>query len=123
MKCVLLIVLLFCASVANAVEVQFSWIPNSEPVEGYKIHYGKESRNYSEFVDVGKPVVEGGRVIGTVSDIPRGETYYYAATAYNTDEESDYSNEVMYRAPLAKPGEPQDMKFNIMIDLSISVTQ
>jgi len=67
------------------------WDPNSEPdLAGYKLHYGLASRSYDTTIDVGN------RTTYTITDLEVGETYYIAATAYNTSGlESGYSNEVI----------------------------
>ena len=67
------------------------WDPNSEPdLAGYKLHYGLASRSYDTTIDVGN------RTTYTITDLSVGETYYIAATAYNTSGlESGYSNEVI----------------------------
>lgn len=118
---ILLIVLLLLGNTAQAADITFSWLPNEENVEGYKIYYGTESRNYTKVVDVGNPEPIGDRIIHTVTGIPLGVTYYYAATAYNIDEESDYSTEVEYRHPYPKPGAPQ--MFEVNVSISVNVVQ
>ena len=80
--------LLFClCSSVNAVTL--AWDANSEPdLAGYKIHWGTQSRAYTNIFDVGN-------VIQTDVDIPIGS--YIAATAYDTDgNESGYSDEIFY---------------------------
>ncbi|MCP3888494.1 MAG: fibronectin type III domain-containing protein, partial [Desulfobulbaceae bacterium] len=79
-----------------AAEATFSWLPNEEPITGYKIHYGTESRNYNYVIDVGLPTAIDGRVSASVDGLMEGQTYYFAATAYTGAEESDYSGEVIY---------------------------
>ena len=72
------------------------WDPNLEPdLEGYKLYYGNETGVYPYVIDVGN------MEICTVADLKQGETYYFAATAYNAAGlESSYSNEVAYTVPL-----------------------
>ena len=78
--------------IGNAGQVTLAWDMNSEPnVTGYKIYYGTASRNYDWVIDVGK-VAEV-----TITDLPNGATYYFAATAYDNSNppiESTYSDEV-----------------------------
>ncbi|MFW6139179.1 MAG: fibronectin type III domain-containing protein [Spirochaetota bacterium] len=70
------------------------WDPNTEPdLEGYKLYYGFGSRDYGYVVNVGDTTY-------TIKDLVPGETYYIAATAYNTEGmESDYSEEAVYTVP------------------------
>jgi hypothetical protein len=78
--------------VAGAVtQATLEWAPNSEPdLAGYKLHYGLTSRSYGTTIDVGKHTTY------TLINLSVGETYYIAATAYNTSgQESGYSNEVI----------------------------
>jgi hypothetical protein len=81
--------------VTDPKEVTLAWDPNSEPdLSGYRIHYGTSSRNYTGVIDVGN------QLTCTVTDLTPGETYYFAATAYNySGLESDFSNEVLYVVP------------------------
>lgn len=76
--------------VGHCAQVTLAWDPNSESnVAGYKIYYGKSSKNYQKSIDVGK-------VTTYTLDGLIGQTYYIAATAYNTEGlESDFSNEVV----------------------------
>jgi hypothetical protein len=84
------IIFLFFIQNVRADSVTLAWDANSESdLEGYKIYYGRSSRNYTNCVDVGNSTSY------TVSGIQTGLTYYFAITAYDTDGyESYYSNEV-----------------------------
>jgi hypothetical protein len=77
---------------ASAGQVTLAWDMNSEPnVMGYKIYYGTASRNYDWFIDVGNVTSI------TITDLPNGSTYYFAATAYDNSNppiESTHSDEV-----------------------------
>jgi hypothetical protein len=77
---------------ANAGQVTLAWDMNSEPnVMGYKIYYGTASRNYDWFIDVGNVTSI------TITDLPDGSRYYFAATAYDNSNppiESTHSDEV-----------------------------
>ncbi len=83
-------------SVVEPAQVTLIWDPNSESdLAGYKLYYGYSSRDYPNVIDVGN------EEICIVDNLKPGETYYFAATAYNiTGLESDYSNEVEYMIPL-----------------------
>jgi hypothetical protein len=77
---------------AFAAQVTLQWDRNTESdVLGYKIHYGISSRNYQYSVDVKN------NTSCTISGLVEGNTYYFAATAYNTNYiDSDYSIEVSH---------------------------
>jgi fibronectin type 3 domain-containing protein len=85
------IIFLFFIQTVQADSVTLAWDANSESdIAGYKIYYGRSSRNYTNCIDVGK------RTSYTVSGIQMGLTYYFATTAYDADGyESYYSNEVI----------------------------
>ena len=65
------------------------WDPvNKPPVDGYRVHYGTQSRAYSTHIDTGNVTS------WTVQDLAP-DTYYFAVTAIKAGHgESDYSNEV-----------------------------
>jgi hypothetical protein len=77
---------------ASAAQVTLQWNRNAESdVIGYKIHYGLYSRNYQYSVDVRN------NTSCTISGLVEGRTYYFAATAYNTNYiDSAYSIEVSH---------------------------
>ena len=78
-------------SISYAAQATLTWDPPavSTDVTGYMIHYGTTSGAYSQGIDVGKTTSY------TVSNLNDGQTYYFAATAYNhTGKQSVYSNEV-----------------------------
>lgn len=79
---------------AHSARVDLNWSPNSEPdLSGYKIYYGKSSGDYEHYVDVGN------RTDLTVSDLEAGEVYYFAASAYDKDDnESELSEEIAAEA-------------------------
>lgn len=77
-------------STALAADITLEWDPNSEPdIAGYKVYYGLQSGYYTNTIDVGNYTT------CVISGLDSAKTYYFAATAYNTDGyESNYSNEV-----------------------------
>lgn len=97
---VIVVALCFFPFVSFAAEAHFVWAPNTETnLAGYKIYYGTASRQYSDLVDVKKATLVAGRVYGAVTGLAAGTTYYFVATAYDTDGfESDYSKEVVWTA-------------------------
>jgi len=70
--------------------ITLAWDPGIDPsVAGYNLYYGPSSRNYTN------SVLAGSATTVTVSNLAAGFTYYFAATAYDTNGiESDYSSEV-----------------------------
>jgi hypothetical protein len=54
---------------------------------GYKLFVGTSPGSYGAPIDIGKELEY------TIRDLSPG-TYYFAATAYNADQESKYSNEL-----------------------------
>jgi hypothetical protein len=76
-------------------QVTLEWDPNTEPnLAGYRLYVGTASGAYGSSIDAG---------LATICAVPGllgGHTYYFAATAYNTDgAESTKSNEVTYTVP------------------------
>lgn len=84
---------------ALATTVKLGWAPHTDQtLAGYRIHYGGSSRSYSTVIDVKT------QTTCTVGNLRTGQTYYFAATAYDIyGNESDYSNEVAYTVPNLPP--------------------
>jgi hypothetical protein len=95
-------------SISSAAQATLTWDPPvvSTDVTGYMLHYGTASGVYSQAIDVGNTT---SCAVGNLID---GQTYYFAATAYNqAGNQSVYSNEVNNAAPIqqyllviSKPG-------------------
>ncbi len=87
-------IILFCNTAYSAMAT-LSWNHDSEPnLAGFKVYYGKSSGTYDLVIDVGN------RFDYTVNGLTEGETYFFAATAYDfSGNESDFSNEVIYGVP------------------------
>ena len=80
---------------ARAEQATLAWDANTESdLAGYKIHYGTASNSYSVHIDVNNVTTY------TVAGLTAGQTYYFAATAYDASgNESGYSNSVSYAVP------------------------
>ncbi|MFO7708501.1 MAG: choice-of-anchor U domain-containing protein [Desulfobacterales bacterium] len=89
---------------ARAETVTLAWDPNSESdLAGYRLHCGTASRNYTQIIDVGRVTQYA------ITNLSAGQTYYFAATAYNAaGNESGYSAEVSHTipAPNSPPATP-----------------
>lgn len=87
--------------------ITLAWDANTntgDPVTdttGYKLHWGKAPRTYTDHVDVGN-------VTTYRLAIQAPGLYYFAATAYNATTESTYSNEVTFALlpPVLPTGPP-----------------
>ncbi len=79
--------------------ITLGWQPPTEntdgsaltDLQGYKIHYGTVSQDYTETIQISNP----GLASYVVQNLPAGSTYYFAVTAYNSaGTESLLSDEV-----------------------------
>jgi len=108
-----LLIISLITSNAFSGDVSLEWDPNIEPyLAGYKMYYGNSSSsNYTCTVDVGN------RTTCTISGLEEGNTYYFAATAYDLfGNESDYSNEYFEYIPKTdtdEDGIPDDDEIDI----------
>src|SRR5262245_46049559 len=82
--------LLLLAANVDAGQVSLIWdASSSSNVAGYRVYYGQASHTYTSQIDVGL------QTSYTVTGLTDGQTYYFAATAYNlAGTDSGYSNEV-----------------------------
>ena len=94
---VVCIIIGLIASNALAAQATLAWDPNTESdLAGYKVHYGTASGSYTVHTDVHNVTTY------TVTGLTAGQTYYFAATAYDASgNESGYSNPVSYAVPSA----------------------
>ena len=104
----LTVILSLYSIAAYGAEISLAWDANNEPaLAGYNIYYGTASGEYSHRIDVG--ITTG----YTVENLKEGETYYFAATAYDHyGNESDYAIELVhtfgYDKPMLPPLEDSD---------------
>jgi hypothetical protein len=80
---------------ALGAQLTVAWDSNKEPdIKGYRVYYGTASRSYGNPFDVGKATSY------TLTNLPAGQQFFIAVTAYNTsDKESAFSNEVSATTP------------------------
>jgi hypothetical protein len=117
---VFLACLFLLAPFAQAAQVTLAWDRNTEPdVAGYKVYVGVESRKYDRVIDAGN------ETSCVVSGLEEGWTYYFAATAYSSNNlESDFSNEVtttlspVNQAPSADAGPDQNVSEGVLVALN-----
>jgi hypothetical protein len=79
----------------HAAQATLAWDPNTDPaLAGYKLYWGTSSANYSWSADAGN------QTTFAVPDLSAGATYYFAATAYDSERfESTFSNETTHTVP------------------------
>ena len=89
---------LLLTSYSAAAPVTLAWEASSSMVDGYWLYYGTQSGTYTARIDVGTATV-------CTLELTSGETYYFAATAYDRTEhvESAFSNEVSALLPSSQP--------------------
>ncbi len=100
MKTVIALLLLLTAAIAfgepttNAPSVMLAWDKSPDvSVTGYRLYWGVASRTYTNFI----ALPSASTTNATVSNLARGQRYYFAATALNAVPlESPYSLEVTY---------------------------
>ena len=87
------------ATVPPGQSVTLSWNSSSDPtVAGYKLYYGGASGDYTNTLSAGNATNI------TVSGLVEGDTYYFAATAYNSSGvQSPFSNEAAYTVTANAP--------------------
>jgi hypothetical protein len=96
----LYISILYLVTTVQAAQVELKWEPSPSQVAGYVIYYGTSSKGNAQHPDdftyEFSEVIENPDATSvTLAALPDGETYYFAATAFDSDgEESDFSNEV-----------------------------
>jgi chitinase len=114
---VLLAAILFSV-MARAETVTLAWDPNTESdLAGYRLHYGTASRNYTQSVDAGNVTQHA------INNLSAGQTYYFAATAYNTaGNESGYSAEVSHTLPAANQAPSVNAGADQTVSAGASVT-
>ena len=102
MKWLILTIFLLSGNWLFAKDVAVSWNKNQETdIGGYRIYYGDSTGVYNTTVDVGN--VTKYEINGLDGD----KTYYFVLTAYDVAlNESDFSEEVMFKFENIKPNPP-----------------
>jgi hypothetical protein len=105
-------ILVPCAAVAETATVTLAWDPpSSGAVAGYKVHYGETSQNYQYHVDVKN------NTSCSISGLEEGKTYYFAATAYDSNNlESALSEELAHTVAYQSPPPPVDTDGDGILD-------
>ncbi len=87
-----IVIILRLQSGADAADVILAWNAKQSPsIAGYRIYYGTCSGIYTSRIDAGKVTNL------KISDLNRGQTYYFTATTYDHDGyESSFLDEAVY---------------------------
>jgi hypothetical protein len=118
LKLIVFLPVFFYSNLVSAGQVTLAWDANTEPdLAGYMIYYGFATRAYDYVVDVGDQTTY------TLSGLEDGHTYYFAVTAYDTEDlESDFSNEVMKNFELDNQPPTADAGPDQTVDEGVTVT-
>jgi len=87
-------------------QLTVSWNANQEPVDGYKVYWGTESRNYTQSVDVGKTTSY------TITGLTNGISYYIAVKAYVDLKETFYYHTDHLGTPIMMTDKNQGVVWN-----------
>lgn len=122
MKKITPIVLLFLFALtlhSRAASVTLAWDTNgSDPTNGpviYKVYYGPASATYTNTISAGT------NLTATVTNLTKGQTYYFAATASLTNTlESAYSNEINWTLGTNPPA-PANLRVTVSVAVDVNV--
>lgn len=90
----------------HAASVTLAWDASPDAsVTGYKIYVGTSSNTFNFSTNNA-----GNALTITLTNLSYGVTYWFVATAYNVDAESDFSNQISYRPPFPKPAPPSTLR-------------
>jgi hypothetical protein len=94
--------ILTTGALVRAAQVTLLWENPDSPavVGGYKLYYWQSTWDTVASVDVGEQTAY------TLTDLENGQTYHFAVTVYSSDEESDYSNEIVMTVSADSPPAP-----------------
>ena len=88
----LLIIFVLIGFTSQALAERLVWDPSSGEVDGYKVHYGTSSGNFTSSIDVGNVTDYSLDLLS----LAENTTYYFTVTAYNSAGDSSYSNIVSF---------------------------
>ena len=116
----LLVIFSFFVVKVHSAQVTLAWDLNTEPdLAGYRLYYGFERGNYPYSIDVGN------QTSYTFSNLEPDQVHYFVATAYDIDNnESDFSDEIVYlvpgesEAPVADAGPDQGVDEGTTVTLN-----
>ncbi|MBW2001292.1 MAG: fibronectin type III domain-containing protein, partial [Deltaproteobacteria bacterium] len=124
---ILTLVLTISATSAHSAELTLAWDPNAEQdIAGYKIYYKTESSgppyNGTGLTEGNSPIDLGNQIEFTLHGLIDDVTYFFVATAYDTEGlESDYSEELVYgtgnHPPVADAGPEQTVNEGVAVTL------
>lgn len=77
--------------------ISLSWLDPDPTVAGYNIYYGTESGVYTNVVDVGNTTN------ATIDGLSVGSTFYFAVTAYNSNEIESADSPQVFTVSLPYP--------------------
>ncbi|MGC9964446.1 MAG: hypothetical protein ABSE08_03480 [Syntrophobacteraceae bacterium] len=78
------------SATSYSAQVEMTWAPPQTYLAlGYKVYYGNQSRNYPWVIDA------GANIIYTITGLSETQAYYFAVTAYTTNSESVFSEELI----------------------------
>jgi hypothetical protein len=84
----------------DTAQVTLAWDAVTEPtLDGYMLYYGPTCGDYPFSVDVGNTTTY------TVMGLETGQTYCFAVRAYDSEDESDFSNAVSQTIPSLAPSD------------------
>lgn len=88
-------------------DVTLAWDANTEPdLDGYQVYYGTASGDYELPIDVSDVNM------WAVKGLGEDTTYYFAATAYDEDQnESAYSEELIHKCKYVSPGQGTGLRY------------
>lgn len=104
---------------AASFELTFTWDKSICPdLEGYKFRVSNTSMLYdpNTYIDVPLRSIDPNvPILLYTIPSPREIPYYFAVTAYDIYNESDFSNEVTFTPDLTPPADPTNLEIRVII--------
>ena len=79
-----------------------AWDANTDPVDGYKVHYGTAQNSLSQTIDVGSATTYDLDHLPLSENVP----YWFSVSAYNQAGESPLAPAIMYEPADTTPPSP-----------------